>query len=105
MEPNIYRVGSTHDCYCGITGPILYCRNILRFRGYNTSVAVSKPSAAIFRRILLLCIRRTMYNSKGVNAAAPNIVITMTIVPIFKSSKIYTKIMPARIFVNNLLAS
>jgi hypothetical protein len=58
----------------------LYWRNILRLEGYNTSVAVSKPSDAIFLRILLLCMRRTRYKTNGARTtAATSAMITIFI--------------------------
>jgi hypothetical protein len=60
-------------------------------------MAVSKPSAAIFFRILLLCMRRTIYKTSHPIADAATASISSIVIIIiffFKFLNTYTKIMP-----------
>jgi hypothetical protein len=71
--------------------------NLLRLRGYNTSIAVSKPSAAIFLRMILLCMLRTIYKTIHPVAIAATASISIVVNIFFRFIPfIYTKIVPVK---------
>ena len=77
-------------------GPTLYLLNFLRLCGYRISIAVSNPSAAIFLRMIRLCMRRTIYKTtQPMTAVAGNRISIVFIISnlLFIT---YTKIMPVK---------
>jgi hypothetical protein len=78
--------------------------NFLRLPGYNTSIAVSKPSAAILRRILLLCARRITHKTSGAETAAAAIIISTVFIILQFCLNSYTKIVPVQLVKNSFCA-